>query len=225
MAEFRQRLLTAPGERREAEYKKSILFEPEREFGLKILRQIQGMANTGGGWIIIGFEQQPNGMLIPDPNHEDAVCGSYEPTRLLQQASSSVARGQVLRATVHFERHPDTGLRYPLIQVEGFERTPFVSRSTKSAADTGQVVLEEGVVYFRRQGAETSKVVTPGDWEEIISRAVANRRSEYLAEFKELLSAVETGRELPTAAAAVTQADLDVWAGEARIAAWKGGSA
>ncbi len=80
-------------------------------------------------------------------------------------------------------------------------------------------------MYFRRQGAETSKVVTPGDWEEIISRAVANRRSEYLAEFKELLSAVETGRELPTAAAAVTQADLDVWAGEARIAAWKGGSA
>ena len=61
---LRQSLLTSPpGERRDVEYKASVRFAPDSEFGLKLVKHILGMANIGGGWIVIGHE---DGSLRPD---------------------------------------------------------------------------------------------------------------------------------------------------------------
>ena len=135
-------------------------------FSLKLVRHIQGMANAGGGWLVIGYSELDNRGLAPDPAHTDAVCASYDPTAISQQVNSSVARGQQVRMTVYVEVHTDTGLRHPVIQVEGFERIPYVCRSDRPASDTGEQILRQGDVYIRRPGAETSRVSTPQDWED-----------------------------------------------------------
>ena len=143
---------------------------------------------------MIGFAPDTAGLLSPDPSHSDEIAATYEPTELTNQANSVVAKGQQFRITIYQVRHPSTDKCHPLISVGSFDRTPYVNRSQVSATDTGKLVLEEGAVYLRRSGAETSKVVTPGDWEELITRAVANRRTEFLTEFRAL---VDTMLPLP----------------------------
>lgn len=183
---FRQRLLTHPGERQDVDYKASMPFRGEDSFSLKLIRHIHGMANAGGGWLIVGFLETPERGLVPDPAHSDAVCASYDPTGLTQQVDSSVARGQRALVTVHLEFNAGTELHYPIIQVEGFSRTPNVCRRDKVASDTGDKVLRQGAVYIRRPGAETVPVSTPQDWEDLVNRCVRLRRDEFLTEFREL---------------------------------------
>ena len=184
-SDFRRRLLGSPGERQDVEYKRSVSLGEDDEFTLKLVRHIQGMANAGGGWLIIGFDETAEG-LVPDPSHSASVSGSYDPTRLSQMVNSYLARGQRILLTAYQESHPETGEQHPMVSVSGFERTPFVCRSTKDASDTGQTILEQGAVYLRRPGAETSKVGKPEDWDDLISRAVQQRRDEFLAEFRAL---------------------------------------
>ena len=70
---FRQRLLTAPGEHRDVDYKASVKFGNNDRFSLNLIRHIQGMANTGGGWIVIGLTQTDENSFIPDPHHSEEV--------------------------------------------------------------------------------------------------------------------------------------------------------
>jgi len=184
-AAFRERLLSTPGERRDIDYKSSLPFAGDDAFTLKLIRHIQGMANAGGGWLVIGYSQD-TGALIPDPSHSDATCSTYEPTQISQRVDSSVLRGQRVTLEVHYEPHPETGIRHPLIRVYGFERLPYVCRSFKAATDTGDQILRQGAVYLRRPGAETSEISTASDWEDVIGRCVRLRRDEFLSEFTEL---------------------------------------
>lgn len=183
--EFRQRLLATPSERRDVEYKRSVPFEDGTEFSLKRVRPLQGMGNAGGGWIVIGYREQESGWA-PDPGHRNEICGSYDPTQLCRTLDSYVGAGQRMKVEVHLERHPHLDLAYPIISVQSFSRTPFVCRSTKYATDTGKRILDSGVVYLRRPAAETTKVSTAEDWEDLIEGAIRGRRDEFLHEFRDL---------------------------------------
>ena len=199
-ARFRRALLTSPGERQDVDYKASVAFAADDEFALKLIKHIQGMANNGGGWIIIGYDDKT---LTPDGNHSADVAASYDPTILADAVNSTVERGQQIRLTVHQEQHPASGLPHPMIQVDGFERVPFVCRTNRAAADTGAQVLQQGKVYIRRPGAATSEVTTSHDWAELIDRCVQQRRDDFLIEFQDLFNRMtSSARTAPSRAAA-----------------------
>lgn len=206
-AAFRQRLVTSPGERGEVDYKSSALFNGDDSYTLKLVRHVQGMANAGGGWLVIGFAETKDRGWVPDPAHTSNICSSYDPTFLSQRVGSSVARGQRVRLTVYFEVHPDTDLRYPVIHVDSFERMPVICRSNRIASDTGEQILHQGVVYIRRTGAETAPVSIPQDWEDLINRCVRLRRNEFLTEFRELFERMTS----PTQPSPSTTEELSDW--------------
>jgi hypothetical protein len=206
-AAFRQRLLTSPGERREVDYKSSAPFDNDDRYTLKLIRHIQGMANSDGGWLVIGFTEKGGAPPERDPNHNDGICSSYDPTQVSGRVNSYVARGQRIRLTVYFEAHPQTGARHPVIRVEGFDRLSYICRSNQEAADSGERILRQGAVYLRRPGAETSEVSTPEDWEDLISRCVRLRRDQFLTEFRELLERLTT----PTPPSPSTTKELSTW--------------
>ena len=166
---FRQSLLTSPGERQDVDYKASIPFAANSKFGLKLVKHILGMANIGGGWIVIGHEDDT---LQPDPNHSNEVTATYDPTPLTAAVKKVIAPGQTVRLVVHKERNPRTRLVYPIIRVEGFKRIPFICWSTKPDK---KPILQQHKVYIRRTGAETTEIQTPEDWDELIERCVAQR--------------------------------------------------
>ncbi len=176
---FRIRLLETPGERQDVEYKSSIPFKAKDEFYFKLLKHIQGMTNSGGGHIIIGFTESGGKPYEPDPEHTDEIASTYDQTKLTQAANASVARGQSIGLTVHPTKFGD--LDYPIIAVEPFKSQPVVCRSTQAG------ILREGAVYIRRPGAETSELSKPEDWEGIINRCVELRHDELLQRFGALL--------------------------------------
>ena len=180
------------------DYKTSAAFRLDDSFSLKLIKHIHGFANSGGGWLVIGYLESEDQGLTLDPSHTDSICASYDPTVVSQQVASSLARGQQIRITLHLEVHPDTGLRHPIIQVEGFQRTPCVCRSDRVASDTGEQILRQTDVYVRRPGAETSRVSTPQDWEELIDRCVRLRRDELLSEFKDLFERMTSPSSQPS---------------------------
>ena len=168
------------------------------------------MANNGGGWIVIGYD---DGTFTPDANHSDELAASYDPTILSGVVNSSIERGQQIRVTVHLERHPDSGLSHPVIEVRGFEHVPFVCRTSKSAVDTDTPILQQGKVYIRRPGAATSEVSTQHDWEELIDRCVQRRRDEFLKQFQDLFRRMTSpGEFTPTSQVE----DLEAWADDIR---------
>jgi hypothetical protein len=185
-------LLEAPGERQSVDYKRSMPFAPNDEFSLKLIRHIHGMANAGGGWIVIGYDEPEPGRLVPDPAHTDAICANYEVTELSRRADATVERGQQFKLTVRFELNPGTGLRYPIVRVEGFDRLPYICRSDLRADPGDPPILRQGFIYLRRPRAETSPATSLADWEEIISRSVRLRRDEFVGELREMLERLTT---------------------------------
>lgn len=205
MAEFRKSLLTSPGERQHVEYKSAISFDDDTAFGLKLIKHILGMANVGGGWLVIGYE---DGTLQTDPKHSQAIAATYDTTRLSAAIDKSTQGDQPIRISVFMEIHPKTQLPHPIIQVQGFARVPFICRSTKSASDTNQQILQTGSVYIRRPGASTSEIQTASEWEDLLRRCVSQRRDEFLSEFVDLFHRMNVGTSTPVED---TKGTLDRW--------------
>ena len=178
---FRTRLLESPAERQDVEYKSSLPFDGKSDFSLKLLKHIQGMANSCGGSIIIGFTEGGDKPYEPDRNHTDPIASTYDQTKLSQAANASVARGQSVELAVHPTELKSTSRVYPVITVQPFKRWPVVCRTTKGG------ILRQGAVYVRRPGAETSEVCTAQDWESLIDRCVDLRQDDLLQRFSALL--------------------------------------
>ena len=193
-AAFRQALLTSPGELQGVEYKSAVPFNDDTEFGLKLIKHILGMANTGGGWIVIGYKDDN---LQPDARHSIEIAATYDTTRLSDTANRYVERGQSLKLSVYMEVHPQTQISHPIIRVEEFERVPLICRSTKSASNANEPVLQSGKVYIRRPGAATSEIRTPYDWDELLKLCVSKRRDEFLQEFADLFRRLSSGDSKP----------------------------
>ena len=193
-ADFRRSLLTSPGERQDVEYKSAIPFDDNTVFGLRLVKHILGMANVGGGWIVIGYKDGP---LQVDHNNSQEIAATYDTTRLSAAVDKYIHGDQPIRLTVFMEIHPKTQLPHPIIQVQGFERTPFICRSTKAASDSNQPILQTGKVYIRRPGAATSEIQTPSEWEDLLRRCVSQRRDEFLSEFVDLFRRMNAGDAAP----------------------------
>ena len=186
--QYRQRLLLHPGEREEVDYKAAIAFDPKSDFGLNLFRHLQGMANTGGGTIVIGYRQPSRELPSPDPGMTTSIAASYEPTILLQAVNSTVFRGQALELKVYVEPHPESQVLYPLITVHGHRGTPIVCRSTLPDG-ARKPILRAGAVYVRRPGAETTEASKPEDYEGLIRRAQQAIREDFLHQLRELVGA------------------------------------
>jgi len=193
-ANFRKSLLTSPGERQDVEYKSSIPFDDNTTFGLRLVRHILGMANIGGGWIVIGYEDDT---LLVDHNHSQEIAATYDTTRLSAAVDKYIHGDRGIRLAVFMEIHPKTQLPHPITRVQGLERTPFICRSTKAAPDSNQPILQTGKVYIRRPGAATSEIQTPSEWEDLLRRCVSQRRDEFLSEFVDLFRRMNTGDATP----------------------------
>jgi len=120
---FVSSLLEYPEETAVTEYKSAIAFDSKAEFGAKLVKHILGQANTGGGYIVIGFQEDRNGKLLADPALTEDVSRSYETTRLSQSVDSFLSPGQRIELQVH--KVPFDGRIYPVISVQAFNESPY----------------------------------------------------------------------------------------------------
>ena len=173
---FYQDLLEQPGEYRKVDYKAAIALDANADFDAKFVKHILGMANAGGGLIVIGYKEvspksysrstRPQARLLrPDPKMSEEVAGSYDPTRLAQKVQHFLLEGQRVALGVKQVKYQGKRFRsakgkvFPIIEVSPCGVVPLVCRHDYKSRD-GKKILRSGAIYLRVGGAQTICVAT-----------------------------------------------------------------
>lgn len=201
-ASIRQTFLLHPGEEAAVDYKDGQKFVSGEEFSLKLIKQILGMANAGGGFLVIGYPENPT-TKHPEPGVVSAeVLASYDLSSLASSVESCKAGTEKMDIRVHKDEHPKSGQVYPIIEVRGFKSRPFFC--SKSAGQKknpkGTPILEAGALYIRIPSARTVKVASPDEWEQIMEQCIAQRQDEVVRRVGDLIKHAIQSTVAPTPA-------------------------
>ena len=166
-----QDLLSDPREDLDRELKPWLkLSDPEDR--ANIGQAILALANHGGGYVLLGFQEQ-GGRWMP---------ADGRPSRLDTYSQDRV-NGIVLHfadppfhCEVHHVPHPETGDLFPVIVVPGGHRVPI--RARRSGPNNKHV--RENSYYIRRPGPVSEPPQSAREWDELIGRCVRAAREELL---------------------------------------------
>ena len=169
--EYLKDKLDYPAETKDTDYKSAVKFDEQTDFAAKLVKHILGFANSGGGYIIIGFNEKPDKSLEPDPAITEEIIASYEVTRLCQHAEKYLVGQDRIKIEVY--KIPSAqGVIYPIISVGRFPEYPFVCTKDYISKSTKEVILESGQIYIRTEGARTLIVKAPSEWRQLIRECI-----------------------------------------------------
>lgn len=201
-------LLENPGESSKADYKSAVEFKEGEEFSVKLVKHILGFANSGGGYIVIGFN---DGDLTLDPNLTEAVTNSYDTTRLSQHVNPYISNAEKILLSAH--KKEKNGKIVPIIFIQPFSKYPYFC-SDKAKKNGYGAILKENSIYYRDEEAKTTELINEAQFKKIIDQCVRNRHNEILKEFTELLEKA-TGKTLSEVIASKERSSNE-WIAEAK---------
>ncbi len=168
--EYLKDKLEYPAEAKDTDYKSAVKFDEQTDFAAKLVKHILGFANSGGGYIIIGFKENPDKNLEPDSALTDEIIASYEVTRLCQHVEKYLI-GQD-RIKIEIYKQPSEQATYPIISIGRFPEYPFVCTKDYTSSSTGETILESGQIYIRTEGARTLTVKASSEWRQLIRECI-----------------------------------------------------
>ncbi len=172
--EYLRDKLEYPAEAKDTDYKAAVKFDEKTDFAAKLVKHILGFANSGVGYIIIGYKEQPDRSLAPDPDITDEIAASYEVTRLCQHVEKYLVGQDRIEIKIYKEEFG--GVRYPIISIARFHEYPFVCTKDYVSPTTGEAILESGQIYIRTEGARTLIVKSPSEWRQLIKECIKARQ-------------------------------------------------
>jgi hypothetical protein len=167
---FRDKL-DYPAESKDTDYKAATKFDEKTDFTAKLVKHILGFANSGGGYLIIGFREKNDKSLEPDPALTDEIRGSFEVTRLCQHIETYLVGQDRIKIEIYKEPS-SSGIIYPIISVGRFPEYPFSCTKDFRSDSTGELILESGLIYIRTEGARTLHVKAPTEWRQLIRECI-----------------------------------------------------
>lgn len=183
-------------ESKELDYKGACAWnEGDKKSCCEIVKDILAVANTKGGWIVVGVGETPSGFTW-DGLSEDQ-CKSWETSRL-NRFLQNYADPPI---NTHVIKHSSQDKNYVIVEIPQFPDTPHICQ--KAYPD----VLAPGAVYVRTDNNESAPVKNSADMRAVIEQATRNRADHLLASFR----AVLTGTKQPASSAeALEQFDAQV---------------
>ena len=166
---YLKELLQYPAEAKDVEYKAAVKFNERTVFAAKLTKQILGFANSGGGYLIIGYKEQSDGSHAPDPDITDEIVASYDVTRLCQHIGKYLDGQDRIKMTIRKEEF--AGIRYPIIRIHQFQDCPLFCTKNYVSPECGDNILELGKVYIRTEEARIRVAATveePSEWRQLI---------------------------------------------------------
>lgn len=129
------------------------------------------LANHGGGFIVLGFEESGEGMVE-----------ATDRPATLDQYNQDLINGIVQRycdppfhCAVNWVRSPN-GAKFPIVKIPGGHRVPVHARRAGPGGD----VVEQYAVYIRKPGPRSEPPRSGHEWEDLLSRCLRNRRDDLL---------------------------------------------
>ncbi len=171
-------LLEVAVESKDVDYKSAVKFEKGTDFAAKLVKHILAFANSGGGCIIIGYKEQVDGSLTPDPDLTEKIVASYDTTRLCQYINTYLSGQDRIKIIIYKEEF--AGIRYPIIRIYRFQDCPFVcTKGCDSSENGGGAILKKNKVYIRTDEAKTCVAATIEElpeWKQLTREMAIPRR-------------------------------------------------
>ncbi len=209
----RQSFLMHPGEASEVDYKAAVTFVASDSFSLKLVKHILGMANAGGGYLVIGYPEN-------DSKHPEAgtvnkeILASYDVSVVASVVEKYKSGTEKIDIKIHKDEHPTNDQIYPIIEIGSFKTRPFFCKSSAGG------ILEESALYIRVAGARTIKVATPDEWDQLIDICVSKKQDDTLKRFADLLKGVGINLSNPISDTG-SKKNMSEWVSEIRRDAQK----
>ncbi|KAA0593167.1 hypothetical protein J2848_005268 [Azospirillum lipoferum] len=146
------------------------------------------LANHGGGFILLGFEELSDGSFQvgqPVPSFLDAYSQD-----VIARVVASYAEPAFQVQVTHIRRSGADGTVHPVVIVPGSHRVPIQAK--KGSPD--QKTLIAGRVYIRRPTPESAEPATAGDWRDLFDRCIRAGRDDLLDAIRGILD----GRSVAT---------------------------
>lgn len=185
-----QPLVTEPREALDAEYK-GWLDLTTTEHKAVLAKAAIAIANHGGGYIIMGLEDQ---------GHQ--LVGSPRPTNVPEVSQDAVNAAIHRFATPEFHcevynvPHPAGGIIHPVIVVPGNMTEPVMSKRDC------QNVIAQNRCYIRKPGPRSEEPQTGEEWRTLLRRCVRAGRDDMLEAIRSIVSGrVEEPAPIPDVAA------------------------
>jgi hypothetical protein len=166
----------------------------------RLAQAMIALANHGGGAVLLGYAQQPDGTFIPaEPRPTDLSAYTAD---IVNDISRSY-----LNPAVHCEvrhiAHPVTGDLFPLINVPGGHPIPVMA---KRGGPQGQASLHAGRTYIRRVGPSSEEPQSPDEWRILLDRCIRAGRDELVDRIRLIVAGQPAG-----SAEATSDQELDQW--------------
>lgn len=180
--------LLNPSETLDFEVKQWLDLDEVEAQGL-VAKALIALENHGGGFLLFGYRETPEKRLEPDPARPSS----------LQQYTTDVLNAIIKRRAepafnveVTLQRHPESGLEYPLVRVHGQSKVP-----VRSDSSTPGNSLRQHTYYIRAAGPESRSPKTAAEWDGLLRRSIANQREEIVALFRAFSPALGLSASTP----------------------------
>lgn len=201
-----QALLRSPSESLEVEIK-GWLDPANPQDRANLAKAMIALANHGGGRILIGFSESPQGYR-PSTDDRPASLDGYS-TDSINDIVKRYAE-PIFHCICDHVTHPDTGQPHPVIRVPGGHKTPIRSKR----AGPGGKTIRQNAYYIRRPGPASEEPKSGGEWDDFLRRCIVNARDKLVKQFRLIMDGVSTVAPSPSEEDAV-----DEWR-RAGVARW-----
>lgn len=206
-------LVEHPREDLSVEYKGWLDLSNEQDRAV-LAKALLCLANSGGGYVVIGFAEQ-GAEFVPQPApHDDLAPYSQDNIHEKIIAPYADPRFQI---AVHLVTHSKTLQKFPVIRVPGSLTVPIRCKRTvpDSRAPGNRHITVEDAYYIRKPKPECLPAKGGADWGELIRRSVIADRDSLLSQLRDLLQAPLIGASLRQVSAEATQEQL-----QAQLSGW-----
>ena len=178
-------LIEMPREDLGFEYKSWLNLE-EKHAQATLVKATIAMANHGGGFIVLGFEESGNNKILA------SIPKPVEYTDITQDKINSAIQKFVtsnFHCKVYFISHQETKVMHPIIRVPGGQKEPVMSKR-----DVGDVLLKHRC-YVRKPGPKSEEPKTSEEWRELLNRCVRANREDMLDAIRTIISGEATSTQ------------------------------
>jgi hypothetical protein len=149
--------------------------ENDKKACCEIVKDILGMANTEGGFLVLGVSETPTGYSWDGLSAEQSK--TFDTTRLNKfvQNYADPPINARLRKIDQAEK------TYVIIEIPQFPDTPHICQKDYPE------VLRAGALYVRTDNNETAPIRSSADFRAVVERSVRNRSDSLLTAFRSIL--------------------------------------
>lgn len=146
-----------------------------------LAKEIIALANSGGGHIFIGFDDDSGHGHEPiEPQQDEANAFSQDSISALIHRYCTPA----IQCSVEMYRQTGGDIRHPVISVPAAVRVPvFAARQSPDNR-----TLTNGTVYVRRAGGNSEPCRSQDDWERLLERLVHSRQDQLVNAIRNVLN-------------------------------------